>query len=188
MAEVITTALSLVSHRQMLFALHESKMNQISLQSGKIATVLHPAILENLKTLDFENAPAARVTNIGIEAAALVQIDEVPVDGTPEKLSHDASIRKAEDAIPLLEADAPQGYKKCCLFPAASYRLSVPAQRAGTESAFRKRLLQPFLESPAFPPGKCPVFIRACDCACALENQIGPMFPDRREAVSSGHF
>lgn len=56
-----------------------------------------------------------------------------------------------------------------------------------TEPAFRKRLLQPFLESPAFPPGKGPVLICACNYVCASENQIGPMFPDRREAVSSGH-
>jgi hypothetical protein len=99
MAEVIYDCLSLVSHRQMLFARHESKMDQVALQSCKVATVLHPAILENLKTLDLENAPATRVTNIGIETAALVQIDEVPVDGTPEKLSHDASLSNAEDAM-----------------------------------------------------------------------------------------
>jgi hypothetical protein len=103
-------------------------MNQITLQASQIMLVPHPSILENLESLDLENGTVADIANIGIELAAFVQIDEVPIDGTSEKLIHDASIANAEDArSPHGRLTPPQGYKNAVCFerPATAF-LALP--------------------------------------------------------------
>ena len=54
-------------HREFLVALHQSKMDQVTLQAIQIMLVPHPSILENLESLDLENGTVADIANIGIE-------------------------------------------------------------------------------------------------------------------------
>jgi hypothetical protein len=105
-------------------------MNQVMLQPGQIVLVTHPPILEYLKAFDFENRAVAGIANVRIEFAAFVQIDEVPVDGTPEMLPHDASITNVRGARTPMGTVAPRDWMNvaCAVYferPATAF-LALP--------------------------------------------------------------
>jgi hypothetical protein len=72
-----------LTHCEVVLAVHESQIDEVLLQSIEVAAVQHPTVLEDLESVDLENGFFTRVTDVGGEAAALVQVDEVPIDGTP---------------------------------------------------------------------------------------------------------
>lgn len=110
---------------------------------------------------------------------------------------HGASSKNREAAT--LSGASPHRVEKCCLFPAASYRLSVVPIWERPNSGFpqratdmptrsgkpgtRKRACTGKMASTLNSPALC-----ACDGAQVWDSRIGTMLLDRREVVSSGHF
>jgi hypothetical protein len=98
-----------------------------------------------------------------------------------------------------LSGASPHSVEKCCLIPAASYRLSVIPLWEWPNSGFPQRatdMRNPFWKarhtqtrmhrengSAISAPDLC-----AYDCAQAWDSRIGTMLLDRQEVVSSGHF
>ena len=108
---------------------------------------------------------------------------------------HGASSKNREAAT--LSGASPHRVEKCCLFPAASYRLSAVPIEEQRNRSFPQRAIVEWNETRSGKPGtrrnvcagrKKPVISHPCACGCAwvLGSQIGPMLQDRREAVSSG--
>ena len=110
---------------------------------------------------------------------------------------HGASRKDREAAT--LSGASPHRVEKCCLFPAASYRLSViplwerpnsgfPQRATVMRNPFRKARHTQLRVHRKNDPAISSLEPCAYGCAQAWDNRNGTMPPDRREAVSSGHF